>query len=418
MSTGRAVPALALDRRLLIVFGMGFASGLPFLLTASTLSYWLAKLGMERTQIGLFALVGWPYTLKFLWAPVLDRVALPVLTRRLGRRRSWALVSQLGLIAAIAALACTDPLQAPFATGGCALAIAFFSASQDIAIDAYRIEILSRDEQGPGASATQTGYRLGLLAAGAGAIALSDVVPWSSVFLCLGALVAVGSAVVLAAPEPAAVELAPAADLGDAFSQAVLAPLRELLQRPAWPALFAFAFLYKFGDAVGGVMANPFYVDLGFSGAEIASITKVFGLAATLLGVFAGGALAARHGMYTALWIAGLLQALTNLLFSWQAQMGHDLGWLALAICADNIAGGLGSAVFVACLSSLCRVEFTATQYALLTSCAAAGRTLIAAGSGWLADRLDWELFFVLTTLLAIPGLALLPRLRRGAQLD
>ena len=165
-------------------------------------------------------------------------------------------------------------------------------------------------------------------------------------------------------------------------------------------------------------MANPFYVDLGFSGLEIASITKVFGLIATLAGVFVGGMLVARSGLYAALWIAGVAQAATNLLFSWQAQVGHDLGWLALAILADNVAGGLGAAAFVACLSSLCRSEFTATQYALLTSLAAAGRNVIAAGSGWTAERMGWELFFVLTAFLAIPGLALLPRLKRSAQLD
>jgi MFS transporter, PAT family, beta-lactamase induction signal transducer AmpG len=320
------------------------------------------------------------------------------------------------LMAAIVALGTTDPARAPLATAACALAIAFFSATQDIAIDAYRIEILSEREQGAGASATQTGYRLGLLAAGAGAIALSDVLAWSSVFLVLALLVAVGSAVVLSAPEPRVPVAPPAAS--DALGRFVLtfvAPLRELLQRPAWPVIFAFVFLYKFGDAVGGVMANPFYVDLGFSGLEIASISKVFGLVATLGGVFAGGALVAGYGIYTALWIAGVLQALTNLLFSWQAQVGHELGWLALAICADNLAGGLGSAAFVAYLSSLCRTEFTATQYALLTSFAAAGRTVLASGSGWLADRLDWWLFFLLTTLLAVPGLVLLARLGRSA---
>jgi PAT family beta-lactamase induction signal transducer AmpG len=397
---------------------MGFASGLPFLLTAGTLSYWLRQLDVSLAQIGLFALVGWPYTLKFLWAPVVDRVPIPILTRRLGRRRSWALAAQLPLIAAIVALAYTDPRQAPLATAACALAIAFLSASLDVAIDAYRIEILSSHEQGAGAAATQTGYRLGLFVAGAGAIALSDIVAWPGVFLGLAALVPIGCALVLAAPEPAASQATQATDLLDFFQRGVIEPLRDFAQRPAWPLIFAFAFFYKFGDAVGGVMANPFYVDLGFSGLEIASISKIFGLIATLAGVFFGGALVARSGLYATLWIGGVAQAATNLLFSWQAQVGHDVRWLALAILGDNVAGGLGAAAFVACLSSLCRREFTATQYALLTSLAAAGRNLIAAGSGWLAEGAGWSLFFVLTTLLAIPGLALLPRLKRSAQLD
>jgi MFS transporter, PAT family, beta-lactamase induction signal transducer AmpG len=420
VSTWRAAFAVYLDRRMLVIFGLGFASGLPFLLTSSTLSYWLRRLDVDRTQIGLFALVGLPYTLKFLWSPVVDRVSLPWLTARLGRRRSWALVSQLGLFAAILALAGTDPARAPLVTAACALAIAALSATQDIAIDAYRIEVLHAREQGAGASSAQTGYRIGLLVAGAGAIALSDVAPWPSVFAALAALMLLCALAVLCAPEPAAPPdgLRDGAGALEALEYAVVAPLRDFLRRPAWPAILAFAFFYKFGDAIGGVMANPFYVDLGFSGLEVASVTKVFGLAATLAGVFLGGALVARSGMYVALLIGGVLQAVTNLLFAWQAQVGHELGWLAVAILADNVAGGLASAAFVAYLSALCRVEFTATQYALLTSVAFGGRTLFASGSGWLADQLGWSTFFVLTTLLAVPGLGLLQVLRARMRID
>jgi PAT family beta-lactamase induction signal transducer AmpG len=409
------------DRRLLFILLMGFSSGLPLLLTLSTLSYWLAKLGVDKTSIGLFALVGLPYSLKFLWAPVLDHVRPPVLVRRLGRRRGWALVAQAALMASMLALGASDPVAAPVATAAAALAVAFFSASQDIVVDAYRIEILEEHEQGAGAAATQTGYRFGLLAAGAGAIALSDFLAWPAVFAVLSTLVLVGVVAVLLAPDPevagraaaARGETAGARDLGAWIETAVVAPFADFLRRPGWVVILAFVLLYKFGDAIGGVMANPFYVELGFTGVEIASVTKVFGLVATLVGVFAGGLLVARYGVFQALIAGGVLQAVTNLLFALQAAVGHDVAILALTIGADNFTGGLGSAAFVAYLSNLCNTAFTGTQYALLTSFMAAGRTVLSSGGGWLADQMDWIAFFVLTTGLAAPGLLLLLWLMR-----
>lgn len=402
------------DRRMLAILLMGFASGLPLLLTLSTLSYWLASIGVDKTAIGLFALVGLPYSVKFLWAPVFDHVPVPMLGRLLGRRRAWALVAQAVLIASILALGTWDPATAPLATAAVALAIAFFSASQDIVIDAYRIEILAEDEQGAGAAATQTGYRFGLLAAGAGAIALADFVSWSVVFAALAALVLVGTVAVFIAPMPPAAAM-PAAPTGAArLRLAVVAPLADLMSRPAWLAILAFVLLYKFGDAIGGVMANPFYIEIGFTGVEIASVTKVFGMVATLVGVGTGGVLVMRHGLLPALLVGGVLQAATNLLFAAQAVLGHDIAFLALTIGADNFTGGLGSAAFVAYLSSLCNPAFTGTQYALLTSFMAAGRTILSSGSGWLADQMDWVAFFVLTTGLAVPGLLLLLWLMRA----
>lgn len=398
------------DRRVLIIFFMGFASGLPLLLTLSTLSYWLAKVGVDKTSIGLFALVGLPYSLKFLWAPIIDQVHIPVLARLLGHRRSWALVIQAALIAAILALGASDPAAAPWVTAAAALAVAFFSASQDIVIDAYRIEILTDEEQGVGAASTQFGYRLGLLAAGAGALALSDFVGWFWVFAAMAALVLVGTVTVLLAPEPQrSVRVAERPQTPQAWLyKAVLAPLTDFVQRRGWAVILLFALLYKFGDAIGGVMANPFYVELGFTGVEIGSISKVMGLVATLFGIFVGGAMVARYGIFWALVVGGVLQAATNLLFALQAVVGHDLGMLAVTISADNFTGGLGSAAFVAYLSSLCNTAFTATQYALLTSLMAAGRTVLSSGGGWLADQVDWVSFFILTTGLAIPGLLLL----------
>jgi len=406
-----------LDRRQALIFLMGFSSGLPLLLTLSTLTYWLSTLGVDKTEIGLFLLTGLPYSFKFLWAPVMDRVALPLLTPRLGRRRSWALVSQAGLIVAILALGATDPTVNPWSTACAALVIAFLSASQDIAIDAYRIEVLAEHEQGAGAASTQYGYRIGLLAAGAGAIALSDFLGWFWVFAAMAGLVSIGMATVLAAPRTAADEAfagEPAGgDRGLAaarawLEKAVLDPLADFLGRPGWAVILGFILLYKFGDAIGGSMANPFYHEMGFDGVEIASVTKVFGLAATLAGIFAGGLAVARMGILRALVIGGILQALANLLFAVQALLGHDIAMLAVSIGVDNFTGGLGSAAFVAYLSSLCNVAFTGTQYALLTSLMAAGRTALSSGGGWLADQVDWVTFFVLTTGLAIPGLLLL----------
>jgi PAT family beta-lactamase induction signal transducer AmpG len=405
----RDAVAVYLDRRMLAISLMGFASGLPLLLTTSTLSYWLAKRGVDKTAIGLFALVGLPYSLKFLWAPALDFVRIPWLGDRLGKRRAWTLVAQAVLVLAILGMGATDPARAPIATALLALAVAFCSATQDVAVDAYRIEVLRDFEQGAGAAATQSGYRIGLLAAGAGAIALSDFVSWPTVFAMLAALVGVGAVAVAIAPEPPPPDLeAPVHD----WKQAFLEPLRDLASRDHAAAIIAFALLYKFGDAIAGAMANPFYVELGFSGVEIASVTKVFGIVANLLGVVAGGVFVARAGVFRALLVGGVLQAVTNLLFAVQAQVGHETAMLAVAIGADGFTGGLASSAFVAYLSGLCRSGMSATQFALLTSLMATGRTVLASGSGWLADATDWTTFFVATTLLAIPGLLLLFVLR------
>jgi PAT family beta-lactamase induction signal transducer AmpG len=411
----RAAVAVYQDRRQLFILLMGFASGLPLLLTLSTLSYWLAKIGVDKTTIGLFALVGLPYSLKFLWAPLLDHLQVPWLSARLGRRRAWALVIQAGLVLAILALGTTDPAVDPWTTAAAAFVIAFFSASQDVVIDAYRIEILNEEEQGAGAATTQLGYRIGILVAGAGAIALSDFLSWQGVFAVLAALIAASMIVVLLAPRPSAESHLAGTRAGalEWLQGAALNPFADFLRRPGWLVILAFVLLYKFGDAIGGVMANPFYVEMGFTGVEIASISKVFGMLATVAGGITGGMLIARFGLFPSLLVGGILQAATNLLFAAQAMIGHDIGFLALTIGADNFTGGLGSVAFVAYLSSLCNVAFTGTQYALLTSFMAFGRTVLSSGGGWLADQLDWVVFFVLTTGLAVPGLLLLFLLTR-----
>jgi MFS transporter, PAT family, beta-lactamase induction signal transducer AmpG len=413
-----------LEPRQLIILIMGFASGLPLLLTLSTLSYWLSKVGIDKTTIGLFALAGAPYTFKFLWSPLIDQMPLPVLTRMLGRRKSWLFLLQLLLAAAICALGFTDPAIDPEATAIAVLAVAFFSASQDIVIDAYRIEILKPEEQGAGAGTTQVGYRIGLLLAGAGAVAMSDFISWQVIFAILGGAVLVCAVFTLFVPEPdrhdphamqklAHHEFIQAAaqksiPYRDRVREAVVDPFKDFIRRPGWLVILIFILFYKFGDAFGGTMATPFYNELGFTGVEIAAVTKVWGVIAVAVGGILGGVVVARIGVFKTLMIGGILQAITNLLFSVLAMKGHDLIWLSVAVSADNLAGGVAAAAFVAYLSDLCNLAFTATQYALLTSFMAYGRTLMSSGSGWLADHMSWTEFWAATSLMAIPGLAFL----------
>jgi len=413
--------AIYADPRVLQILGFGFVSGLPLALTTGTLSYWLAREGVDKTTIGLFALLGIPYALKMFWAPFLDHLPAPGPFARLGRRRGWAILIQILLMAALLVLGSVNPVAAPLMLALAALSVAFLSASQDIVIDAFRIELLEADEQGAGAAAIQLGYRIGMLVSGAGAIWLSAQVDWFWVYAAMAVCVPVGSVLVLLAKEPVKSQAVLAQDREATYTQwlkrAVLEPFLDFMTRRGWLAILAFALLYKFGDAIGGVMANPFYVEIGFSAEEIAGVTKVFGLAATIVGTLIGGVLVVRIGLIRALFVAGILQAVTNLLFALLAWIGPSVPMLAVAVGADNFTGGLGSAAFVAYLSSLCSVAYTATQYALLTSFMALGRSFLSSGGGWLADQTDWVSFFTLTTLLAIPGLALLAWLARLSRL-
>jgi PAT family beta-lactamase induction signal transducer AmpG len=401
-----------LDPRIWQILGFGFVSGLPLALTTGTLTYWLAREGVDKTAIGLFALLGIPYAFKFLWAPLLDHLPAPPPFGRLGRRRGWAVLIQLALMGALLAMGAADPTRATLLFGLAGLTVAFLSASQDIVIDAFRIELLERDEQGAGAAAIQLGYRIGMLVSGAGAIWMSAFLPWFWVYAGMAACLPIGMLLILTAKEPAESEESLNRDrqagYADWLRRAVVAPFLDFMKHPGWIAILAFALLYKFGDAIGGIMANPFYVEMGFSAEQIASVTKFFGLGATIIGTIAGGALVAGVGLYRALFIAGVLQAVTNLLFALLAAQGAEISLLALAVGADNFTGGLGSAAFVAYLSSLCAVAHTGTQYALLTSLMALGRSFFSLGGGWLADQMDWVTFFIATTGLAVPGLLLL----------
>jgi PAT family beta-lactamase induction signal transducer AmpG len=409
------------EPRMLAVLFMGFSSGLPLPLTFGTLSFWLAETGISRTSIGLFALIGISYSFKFVWSPFIDRLPLPWITRHLGRRRGWALALQVLLVIAILALGFSDPRTEPGVVALCAVVVAFLSASQDIVIDAYRIELLKPEEQGAGAAATQWGYRFGMIASSAGALFIAEFGGWTLAFAVMAALMSVGMVTVWLTREPehSAAALAPMP--GDTASdrifawveRAIIAPFADFMKRPGWVAIVVFVVLYKFGDALAGVMSNPFYVAMGFTKLEVASISKVFGVAATLAGLAVGGAMVYRLGMYQALLACGVLQAVSNLMYALQSVVGHDVALLTLTIGIENFTGGMGSAAFVAYLSSLCNVAFTATQYALLSSLATVGRTTLSASGGWLSEQLDWVAFFTLTTIAAVPGILMVLWLMR-----
>ena len=406
------------EPRLVAILLMGFSSGLPLALTFGTLSYWLAEIGVSLTTIGLFGLVRTSYSLKFLWSPLIDRLPLPLLTARLGRRRSWALTIQALLGIAIFALGLTDPRIDPALTALAAVIVAFLSASQDIVIDAYRIELLLPEEQGAGAAATQWGYRFGMLASGAGSLYAASFGGWHFAYAVMAALMGVGMVTVWLTPEPGGTpspEALPGSTAAERvrawLSRAVVAPFLDLFQRNGASHLIAigvFIVLYKFGDALAGSMSNPLYVALGFTKVEVATIAKVYGVIATLVGVALGGIFVARLGVFRALLICGAMQALSNLLYAAQVWAGHDVGMLTLTIAAENVTGGMASAAFVAYLSLLCSREFTATQYALLSSMATVGLNVLAASGGALAEALGWIPFFVLSTLFCLPSLALL----------
>ena len=408
----RDAMAMYLQPRLLIVFVMGFASGLPLALSSATLSFWLAESNVALTAIGLFALVGIPYNLKFLWAPFIDRIEVPLLTRLLGRRRSWMLLIQLGLMLAIFLLGSSNPENLPLLTAVCALAVAFFSASQDIVIDAYRIEILDPEEQGAGAAMTQAGYRLGAIVAGAGALFLAEQLDWSVVYSIMAALVVVGMVAAVFAPDPGRRKPDLAGESGPVDLQAMLInPFVEFFERNGVATaiiILAFILLYKFGDAYAGVMAYPFYYQMGFSKAEVATVSKLFGVAATLVGVFVGGLIVKRFGIMPSLLGCGVLQMLSNLMYAAQSLAGHDVQFLYFTIGIENLSGGMGSSAFVAYLSVLCNTRYTGTQFALFTSFMAFGRTLLSTSSGWVVEITGWFQFFVISTLVALPGLLLL----------
>src|SRR5580704_1417318 len=408
--------AVYTDRRVLLILLLGFASGLPLLLTFSTLSAWLATAGVKRAAIGAFALVGTPYAFKFLWSPLIDRLPPPL---SLGRRRGWGIAIQLALIAAILALGSCDPKHNLTLMSVLALLVAFLSASQDIVIDAWRVEILPLDLQGPGAGKIQTGYRVAMLVSGAGALVIAARAGWFAAYATMAALLVVGVLVFLFGPEPSQTveasrpaQTATRAGGWDAVSRwlatAVIGPFAYFMRRPIWPVILIFVLGYKLGEATAGVMAMPLYISLGFSLDEIAAVSKLVGFFATVAGALIGGLVTARFGILRSLMLCGALQSAGNLFYVLQAVGGHRLAYLALCVTAENLTGAMAGAALVGYLSSLCSPAFTATQYALLSSLAAVGRTMVASSSGVLAEALGWVPFFLLTTVVTVPALLLL----------
>jgi len=417
------------DRRFCSIFFLGLSAGLPLALVGNTLFMWLAREEIDKTTVGLFSVVALPYALKFLWAPIIDRLRFPLLTRFLGQRRGWAVATQLALMAAIVAMALTDPVANLWLLALFALFVASCSASQDIVIDAYRVELLEEEKIGAGASTYVFGYRIGVVISTTGALNMVGGLGWNTVYLIMAALVTIGLITILASREPKRVvseketvrerqvseylarrpELTRrrAAILAWLYGAAV-SPFVEFMTRPLWLVMLLFVVFYKLGDSMAGVMTGYFLVELGFSDAEIGNIGKTVGTVATLLGFLIGGWLMAKLGLLWSLWICGGVQMLSNLIFAVQAQVGYDPGMLAIVFAIENLAGGMGTAAFVAYLSGLCNLTYTATQYALLSAVASVGRTLLAAPAGRLAEMLDWLPFFLVTTVAALPGLAFL----------
>ncbi len=407
----RAALRLYGDRRMRILLLLGFSSGLPLLLVYSNLSLWLREEGVALETISPLVIATLPYSIKFVWAPIVDRARLPILSALLGQRRAWMLATQVGLVGAIAAMGAFDPTQDLARTLALASLVAFLAATQDIAIDAYRIEILAPEEQGGGAAMAVLGYRVGMLVAGAGGLYVAEYSDWRLAYMTLGLAMLVGVAGSVLAPRGTAGEAKEAPDLLDAYAR----PFLEMLRRTGMPTVFLFILAYKLGDAMAGVMTGPFLVDAGFAKTEIANVQKTFGFFATILGVLAGGTLVRARGILGALWVAGVLQMASNLMFAVQAHFGHDVWLLVATIGVENLTGGLGTAAFVAYLSALCDRRYSATQYAMLIAVSGVLRKVLSTPAGELVNASGWVVYFLLTTVVAVPGLVLLWWLgRRG----
>ena len=387
--------------KMLVSLLMGFSCGLPLLLTISVLQAWMKEAGIDLTVIGLMALVGLPYTLKFLWAPFLDRYTLPFL----GRRRGWLLIAQLLLVISIVALAMTDPVAHPAMVALAALAVTFFSASQDIVVDAYRREDLTDAELGLGSSLYINGYRVGMLLASGGGLIMADHVSFPTVYLIMAACMLPGIITTLLAPEPIA-----AAGKPTTLREAVVHPLIEYFHRNGAVWMLAFILLYKIGDTMASTMTTPFYLDIGFTKTEIGTVVKLFGFWATVIGGLAGGVIMIRLGIHRSLWVFGFLQALSTAFFAVLARTGHHIGLLSSVIAFENLSSGMGTAAFVAFMASITNKKFTATQYALLSSLMGVPRVFASAPTGFLAKNFGWEAFFIFCALVAIPGMLLLFR--------
>ncbi|HDH34192.1 MAG TPA: MFS transporter [Nitrospirae bacterium] len=387
------------SRRMIVAFIMGFACGLPLLLTITVLQAWMKEEGVDLTIIGLFALVGLPYTLKFLWAPFLDRFIPPFL----GRRRGWMLIAQIFLMVSIGGLAMTSPADNPWIVAVAAMLVTFFSASQDIVVDAYRREDLRDEELGLGSSFYINGYRLGMLLASGGGLIMADFMSFKAVYLIMAACMLPGIITTLFTPEPVITGGTPAS-----MREAVFDPLIEYFSRNGALWMLAFILFYKVGDTMASAMTIPFYLDIGFSKTEIGAVVKLFGFWATIAGGLIGGVTMLRMGINRSLWVFGFLQAISTAGFALLAWTGYNLPLLAGVIAFENLSAGMGTAAYVAFMASITDKRFTATQYALLSSLMGIPRVIASAPTGFLAKHMGWMGFFIACTLIAIPGMLLL----------
>jgi PAT family beta-lactamase induction signal transducer AmpG len=399
---------------------LGFSAGLPLLLVLGTLSFWLREAGIDRTTIGYLSWVGLAYAFKWVWAPLVDRMPIPLLTRWLGRRRSWLLLAQLAIMVGLVAMSFNDPQVAlqPVVWG--ALAVAFGSATQDIALDAFRIESANTDRQAALAAAYQTGYRLAMIWAGAGVLwlaARAEVVgvtsyqhgAWQAAYLAMAASMSLGMLTVLLSPEPLRRPMPTAKNAAEWLRGALIEPFADFLRRYGKQALLILALIavYRISDVVMGIMANPFYVDMGYTKDEVAAVTKIYGVVMTLVGAFVGGVLAMRLGVMRVLMLGAVLSAATNLLFAWLGSRGHDVTALIVVISADNLASGIASAAFIAYLSSLTNLNYSATQYAIFSSMMLLAPKFLAGYSGRYVDAFGYQHFFTATAMLGAPVLLL-----------
>lgn len=399
---------------------LGFSAGLPLLLVLGTLSFWLREAGIDRTTIGYLSWVGLAYAFKWVWAPLVDRLPIPLLTSWLGRRRSWLMLAQLAVMGGLVAMSFNNPQIAlqPVVWG--ALAVAFGSATQDIALDAFRIESAGAERQAALAAAYQTGYRLAMIWAGAGVLWLAaraevagasnyQHAAWQTAYLIMAASMLPGLLTVLLSSEPVQRAMPQSRNVRDWLHGALVAPFADFLQRYGKQALLILALIavYRISDVVMGIMANPFYVDMGYSKDEVAAVTKIYGVIMTLAGAFLGGALALRLGVMRVLMLGAILSAASNLLFAWLGTRGHDVTALIFVISADNLSSGIASAAFIAYLSSLTNINYSATQYAIFSSMMLLAPKFLAGYSGRYVDAFGYQNFFVATALLGLPVLFL-----------
>ncbi len=394
------------NTKMLVVLFLGFASGLPLSLTASTINAWLSDEKISKTDIGLFIFVATPYALKFLWAPIVENLKLGFLTKNLGNRRAWILLSQIILIITIFTLSQSD-ISNVFYVAMLCLAIAFLSATQDICIDAYRVELLDDNEQGLGSATAVFGYRVGALVSGAGALFIAHYYSWQSAYASMAAIMFIGVITVIFAPKITTLfEQENSQD--DIIKRSVIEPFRVFIQNTNWQLVLLFIALYKLADVFTSNMGTPFLLELGFSKVELASIGKTFGFIATIFGSFIGGILVYRFNIHKMLLLCLTLQAISNSMYLLQFQVGKVLSVLICTVAVENILSAMGTTVFVAYISRLCNKRYTATQYALLTSLASVAKLFLGSSSGYVVDHLGWQLFFVVSMFLSIPAILVL----------